>query len=357
MNKLNINYESVEWTIQTISDSKDLIEWDVFCEHFKASLEKSSDTDISLYYFNFFYLFEERINWSAFCKNKNIHWSHFLRLIHPHKIRNQYGRNYRIVNKNNSNYKTKINSIRISNDIDLFSYHFDKWDWNAMSSNEHIPHEIWTIIFTKYKYNEAIQKLNFKKLSSLRNIPWDLTLHYGNQKNSVLDYSEQWDWDEIVTNKSITWNKKMIIDHAKHFPWQGKSGGSTGKYWYFPSILTRCSHINFSSEVLKEHTSNWVEGMYDGCERSDSEGDWIVFSRNHNININILKEFSSKLDIGEVVRNKKDWSLEEVRLVKNIVLEKLESWSNESKYYPILKALIENENVKELILVEMLKKI
>lgn len=357
MNKLNIKYESIEWTIQTIIDSEDSIEWDVFCEHFKASLANTSDSDISLYYFDFFYLFEERINWIAFCKNKNIHWSHFLRIIFPHQINNQYRQNYTFTDKNSSKEKTKLISLQLTKKINLFSMYFDKWDWDAMSSNEYIPHTIWTSIFTNYQNKESIAKLNFKKLSSLKNIPWDLTLHYGQEKNSVLDYSEQWDWEEIVTNKSIKWNKKMIIDHAKHFPWNGKSGGSTGKYWYSPSILVGCSHINFPSEVLKEHTNNWVEGMYDGCERSDSEGDWIVFSRNHNINLDILKEFSSKLDLGEVVKNKVNWSVEELRLVKNLIFEKLKLWPNESEYSPILKTLISKENVKELIIVEMLKKL
>jgi hypothetical protein len=337
MNKLNVKYESIDWTIQTIIDSEESIDWDIFCENFKANLEDTSDSDISLYYFNFFHLFKEKINWSAFCKNKDIHWSHFLRTIFPHQIKNQYRQNY-----------------NITNEINLFSFYFDKWDWNEMSSNEHIPHNIWTYIFTNHKNTEAIPKLNFKKLSSLKNIPWDLTLHYMQEKNSVLDYSDQWDWEEIVTNKSIKWNKKMILDHASHFPWAGHSGGSTGKYWYIPSILSKCGHINFPSKVLKEHTSNWLEGMYDGCTRSDSEGDWIVFSRNHNINIDILNEFGSKLDLGEVVKNKMNWSIEELILIKNILREK-KLWHHE--YQQILKTLISKENVKELILIEMLKKI
>jgi hypothetical protein len=353
MKKLNIKYKSIEWTIQTILDSEDSIEWDDFCEHFKAKLDKTSDLDISLYYFDFFYLFEERINWSAFCKNKNIHWGHFLHTILPYEINNQYRKGYEIIKKNSSKDNTKLISLQLIKRINLFTMFFHKWDWDAMSGNEYIPHNIWKVIFTNYENIEIIPKLNFKKLSLLTNIPWDLTLYYGQEKNSVLDYSEQWDWEEIVTNKSIKWNKRMITDHAKHFPWEGKSGGSTGKYWYSPSVIAHNGHIHFPSEVLKQYTNNWVEGMFDGCTRTDSEGDWIIFSRNHSINIDILKEFSTKLDLGEVIKNKMDWSLEELRLINNIIAEK-RFWPERSK---VLKNLISKENVKELILIEMLNKI
>ena len=353
MKKLNIKYESIEWTIQEIIDSEDSIEWDIFCKHFKAGIENTTASDISLYYFDFFYLFEERINWSSFCENKNIHWSHFSRSIFPHQITNQYRQNYKFTDKNKSQKKAKLISLQLTKKINLFSLYYNKLDWSAMSSNEYIPLEIWLFIFNDFKYRDVIPKLNFKKLSSLKNIPWDLTLHYGIEINSVLDYSEQWDWEEIVNNKSIKWNRKMIIDHAKHFPWNGKSGGSTGKYWYIPSILVYCSHINFPSEVLKEYTNNWVVGMFDGCERTDSEGDWIIFSRNHNINYEILKEFGSKLDIYEVIKKKNDWTLKELKLMKNIIFEKQLYFLEDD----VFKKLVCNKNVQELILIETLKKL
>ena len=142
------------------------------------------------------------------------------------------------------------------------------------------------------------------------------------------------------------------MDHAKHLPWQGKSGGPTGKYWYHPSkVALFGSHISFPCEVLKEHTTNWIEGMFDGCERTDSEGDWIIFSRNHNINYEILKEFGSKLDLVAVIENKKDWTIKELKLMKNIILERKLYFQE----YAVFKKLISNKNVQELIQIEILK--
>ena len=352
MNKLKIEYESIEWTTQKIIDSENSIDWNIFCKYFKAKIEKTwnLDEDIKLYYFDFFYLFEEKINWSAICKNNNIHWKHILGTIFTERLNKNFRQNYSFTDENIYNEKTKLSSLVLKEKINLFSMYFHRWDWNTMSSNQNIPTEIWTSIFTNPKYKKSIAKLDFYKLSSLVNFPWNLDLYF-QEKNSVLDFSENWNWDEIVTNKSIVWNKKMIIDHAKHFPWHGQSGGSTGKYWYKTSILTSCSHINFPCEVLKKYTNNWVEGMYDGCERSDSEGDWIVFSRNHKINIYILKEFSSKLDLIEVAKNKINWTIDELILMKNIIIE------NSSRVDEIFRILIKNEKIKELILIEKLKEL
>ena len=74
----------------------------------------------------------------------------------------------------------------------------------------------------------------------------------------------------------------------------------------------------------------------------DTETRGLDVSRNHKINIYILKEFSSKLDLIEVAKNKINWTIDELILMKNIIIE------NSSRVDEIFRILIKNEKLKEL---------
>ena len=237
---------------------------------------------------------------------------------------------------------------------------FEKhWNWEILSKSDLIP---WTedLIFT------FIDKWHWFYLSSNPSINWNRTLIdkfkskinwyslSGNPSLKVIDddiqfYKDLWRWDELCQNESIGIDRKFLSKYKKHINFQGHiNWGGGGKDHYFVPEFLMNKNLNLKIDYIRNlsNQNQWEKGYVYCNQNPDEPGEWIYFSKNKNLTLSILKEFSESLDWDVLSSNKYlPWDM-------NLVLQFKDLWNweilidNEIFWSEIIEPNLKIMNIK-----------
>jgi len=191
----------IEWDNDLLDNLYDQLDW--------SAIWKINNITIDL---DFFEKYESQIEFNSIHLSRNIEWSN--NLLNEYGERINWSKCWRLPAillsiENLKRFQDKLDwdilSERINIDFsdEVLQEFSDKWNWEKLSSNINLP---LSIDFIKKYFN----KLDFSSLSQNPKC-LDIILKYPSSK--------QWNWNKVIINPGITYNKEsfeLIFTHFKN---------------------------------------------------------------------------------------------------------------------------------------------